>query len=75
LPNQFGGAAFEPPSHHLEDDDNTGDEQPPTALSHPIEIEVDNLAVAPQRLSDEVVPDKPPSLSAGAQPPSDAGAI
>jgi hypothetical protein len=38
-------------------------------------MEVDNLAVAPQRLSGEVVPDKPPSPSAGAQPPSDVGAI
>jgi hypothetical protein len=74
-PNQSGGAAFEPPSHHPEDDDNAGDEQPSTALSHLTEMEVDNLAAVPQCLSGEVVPDKPPSPSAGAQPPSDAGGI
>jgi hypothetical protein len=74
-PNKSGGAAFEPPSHHPEDDDNAGDEQPPTALSHPTEMEVDNLAAAPHPLSGEVVPDKPPSPSSGAQPPSEAGAI
>jgi hypothetical protein len=38
-------------------------------------MEVDNLAAVPQRLSGEVVPDKPPSPSTGAQPPSNAGAI
>jgi hypothetical protein len=75
FPNQSGGAAFEPTSHHPKDDDNAGDEQPPTALSHPTEMEVDNLAAAPQSLSGEVVPDKPPSPSTGAQPPSDVGAI
>jgi hypothetical protein len=74
-PNQSGEAAFEPPSHHLEDYDNAGDEQPPTALSHPTEMEVDNLAAAPQPVSGELVPDKPSSLSSGAQPPSEAGAI
>jgi hypothetical protein len=74
-PNRSGGATFEPPFHHPKDDDNTGDEQPPTALSHPTEMEVDNLAAAPQPLSGEVVPDKPPSPSSGAQPPSEAGAI
>jgi hypothetical protein len=41
------GAAFEPPSHHPKDDDNAGDEQPPSAVSHPTEMEVDNLAAAP----------------------------
>jgi hypothetical protein len=74
-PNQSGRVAFEPPSHHPEDDDNVGDEQSPTALFHPTEMEVDNLAAAPQPLSGEVVPDKPPSPSSGAQPPSEAGAI
>jgi hypothetical protein len=74
-PNQSGGAAFEPPSHHLKDYDNVGDEQPPTALSYPTEMEVDNLAAALQPLSGELVPDKPPSPSSGAQPPSEAGAI
>jgi hypothetical protein len=73
--NQSGGAAFEPPSHHPEDDDNAGDEQPPTALTHPTEMKVDNLAAALQPLSGEVVPDKPPSPSSGAQPPSEAGAV
>jgi hypothetical protein len=38
-------------------------------------MEVDNLAAALQPLSGEVVPDKPPSPSSGAQPPSEAGAI
>ena len=37
--NQSGGAVFEPPFHHLEDDDNVGDEQPPTALFHPTKME------------------------------------
>jgi hypothetical protein len=59
-PNQSGGAAFEPPSHHPKDNDNVGDEQPPTAVSHPTEMEVDNLAAAVQPLSPEVVPDNPP---------------
>ena len=59
-PNQSGGATFEPPSHHPKDDDNTSDEQRPMALSHPTKMEVDNLAAAPQHLSGEVVPDKPP---------------
>ena len=35
---------------------------------------MDNLATAAQRLSSEVVPDKPPSSSANAQPPSNAKA-
>jgi hypothetical protein len=74
-PNQSGGAAFDPPSHHPKDDDNAGDEQPSTAVSHPTEMEVDNLAAAPQPLSAEVVPDNPPSPRSGAQPPSEAGAI
>jgi hypothetical protein len=74
-PNQSGGAGFEPLSHHLEDYDNAGDEQPPTALSDPTEMEVDNLAAAPQPLSGELVPDKPPSSSSGAQPPSEVGTI
>ena len=43
-PNQSGGAAFEPPFYHPDNDDNAGDEQPPTALFHPIEMEMDNLA-------------------------------
>ena len=73
-PNQSSRAAFEPPCHHPEDDDNASDEQPPTTLSHPTEMEVDNLAAAMQRLSNEVVPNKPPSLSAGAQPSSDTRA-
>jgi hypothetical protein len=38
-------------------------------------MEVYNLAAALQRLSGEVVPDKPPSPSAGTQLSSDAGAI
>jgi hypothetical protein len=38
-------------------------------------MEVDNLVAAPQCLSGEVVPDKPPFPSAGAQPPSDVGTI
>jgi hypothetical protein len=42
---------------------------------HPTEMEVDNLAAAPQPLSAEVVPDNPPSPRSGAQPPSEAGAI
>ena len=70
--NQSSGATFEPPSHHPEDDDNAGDEQPPAASSHPIKMEVDNLAVAAQHLSSEVVLDKPPSSSTGAQLPSNA---
>ena len=45
------------------------------ALPHLIEMEVDNLAAAPQHVFGEVVPDKPPSPSVNAQPPSDAGAI
>jgi hypothetical protein len=45
--NQSGGAAFEPSSHHPKDDVNAGDEQPPTAVSHPTEMEVDNLTAAP----------------------------
>ena len=73
-PNQSSGATFEPPSHHPEDDDNTGDEQPPMALSHPTEMEVDNLVAAVQRLSGEVEPDKALSLSTSAQPSSNAGA-
>ena len=36
---------------------------------------MDNLTTALQCVSGKVVPDKPPSLSTGAQPPSDAGAI
>ena len=36
---------------------------------------MDNLAAALQRVFGEVVPDKPPSLSVGAQPPSNARAI
>ena len=74
-PNQSRGAAFEPLSHHLENDDNAGDEQPPMALSYPTEMEVDNLTMAPQHVSKEMVLDKPPSPSPGAHPPSDAGAI
>jgi hypothetical protein len=74
-PNQFGGAAFEPPSHNPEHDDNAGDEQSLIASSHLTEMEVDNLVAAPQCLFGEVVPDKPPSPSASAQLPSDAGAI
>jgi hypothetical protein len=38
-------------------------------------MEVDNLAAVPQPLSGEVVPNKPPSPSSGAQPPSEAEAI
>jgi hypothetical protein len=38
-------------------------------------MEVDNLVAAPQPLSGEVVPDKPPSPSSGAQPLLEAGAI
>ena len=45
------------------------------ALFHPTEMEVDNLTAALQRLSGEVVLDKPPSPNAGIQPPSDVGAI
>jgi hypothetical protein len=60
-PNLSGGAAFEPPSHHPEDDDNIGDEQPPRTLSHPTEMEVDNTAAAPQHLPGLVVLDRPPS--------------
>ena len=45
------------------------------ALFHPTEMEVDNLVVALQHLSNEVVLNKPPSLSTGAQPPSNVGAI
>jgi hypothetical protein len=44
-PNQSGGAAFEPPSHHPEHHDDVGDEQPLTASSHSIEMEVDDLAM------------------------------
>ena len=73
-PNQPGGNTFELPCHHPEDDDNAGDKQLLTALSHPIEMEVDNLVAVLQRLSSEVVPHKPPSSSASAQRPSDAGA-
>ena len=54
-PTQFGGATFEHPSYHPKLNDNAGDEQPPTALSHPIEIKVANLVVAAQHLSSEVV--------------------
>jgi hypothetical protein len=49
--------------------------QAPIASSHPTEMEVDNLAVAPHRLPGEVVPDRPPSPSVGAQPASDAHPI
>ena len=73
--NQSGRAASKPPSHNLEHDDNAGDEQFPTASSYPTEMEMDNLAAALQYLSGEVVRDKPPSLSAGAQPLLDARAI
>jgi hypothetical protein len=74
-PNLTGGATFEPPSHHPEDDDNAGDEQPSTALSHPTEMKVYNLVAAPQPLSGEVVLDKSPSPSSGAQPPSEVGVV
>jgi hypothetical protein len=74
-PNQSGGAAFVRPSQQPEHVDDAGDEQSPTALSHPTEMEVDNLAAAPHCLPVEVVPDRPPSPSAGAQPTSDIGAI
>jgi hypothetical protein len=36
---------------------------------------VDDLAMGPHRLSSEVVPDRPPSPSTGAQPMSESGAI
>jgi hypothetical protein len=74
-PNQSGEAVFEPLSHHVEHDDNAGEEQPSTASSHPTEMEVDNLAAVPHRFPGEVVPDRPPSPSAGAQPASDAHLI
>jgi hypothetical protein len=38
-------------------------------------MQMDNLAAAPHRLPVEVVPDRPPSPSADAQPASDARAI
>jgi hypothetical protein len=74
-PNQSGRATFEPPSHHPEHHDDAGDEQSPTASSHPTKMEVDDLAMGPHRLSSEVVLDKPPSPSANAQPTSNSGAI
>ena len=64
--NQFGGAAFEPPSHYVEYDDDAGEEQPLIASSHPTKMEVDNLAMVLHCLFGDVVPDKPPSLSVGA---------
>jgi hypothetical protein len=73
--NQSGGAAFERSSQEPEHDDDAGDEQPPTTSSHPTQMEVDNLAAAPQRLPVEVMLDRPLSPSAGAQSVSYAGAI
>jgi hypothetical protein len=72
---QSGGAANEPPSQHPEYDLDAGDQQPPTASSHPTEMEVDDVEVSPHRWSDSVTLNRPPSPSAGAQAASDAGAI
>jgi hypothetical protein len=38
-------------------------------------MEVDDIEVSPHHRSDAVMPDRPPSPSAGAQAASDAGAI
>ena len=72
FPNHSSKAAFEPSSHHPEDDNNVGDEQPPTALSYSTEMEVDNLVATPQHVFGEVVLDKPPSLRTSTQPPSNS---
>ena len=74
-PSHSAGATFKPFSQHPECNVHTGDEQPSMALSHSTEMEVDNLAAVPQRVSCEVVLDNPPSPNASAQPLSDPGAM
>jgi hypothetical protein len=59
----------------VEHDDDAGEDQPLTASFHPTEMEVDNLAATLHRLPGEVVPDRPPSPSVGAQSVSDAHPI
>ena len=67
-PSYFVGAAFEPHFVHLEYNVHTRDEQS-------TEMEVDNLAAVPQRVFGKVVPNNALFPNAGAQPPSDLGAM